>query len=87
MPTYYVEDIDIDPGDFVDSCNRQEIEELVKTLIEDGHISRTAIKQVGSQEENTLDITYREALDKLYYKRIYLTLEEEQSIINLANKY
>jgi len=84
MPTFYAEDIDIDPSDFVDACSRQEIQELIDVLIEDGYINRSA---VDSREDNVMDITYKEALDKLQDKRIYLTLEEEQFIINLANKF
>lgn len=84
MPTFYAEDIDIDPSDFVDACDRQEIQELIDVLIEDGYINRST---VDSREDNLMDIVYKEALDKLQDKRIYLTLEEEQFIINLANKF
>jgi hypothetical protein len=87
MPTFYSEDIDLDPSDFVDACSRQEIEELIDILIEDGYINGSARPASETQEDNLLDITYKNALNKLYDKRIYLTLEEEQFIINLANKY
>lgn len=61
MPEFYVEDLDIDPSDFIDGCSRR--------------------------EDNLMDITYKEALDKLQGRRLYLTLKEEQFIINLANKF
>jgi len=77
-------DIDIDVEEFYNDCSDREKKELAEYLIEDGFIpGRT--EQVG--EDSLMDITYREALNKLYSKRIYLTLEEEQFIINLANKY
>ena len=87
MPTFYSDDIDIDPSDFVDACDRQEIQELIDVLIEDGYIKQTARPVSESREDNLMDLTYKNAIEKLLDKRIYLTLEEEQFIINLANKY
>ena len=87
MPTFYSDDIDIDPSDFVDACDRQEIQELIDVLIEDGYIKQTARPVSESREDNLMDLTYKNAIDKLLDKRIYLTLEEEQFIINLASKY
>ena len=90
MPTfteYGIEvdaDIEVSVNEFYEECTDREKKELAEYLIEDGFIpGRT--EQVG--EDNLMDITYKEALNKLYNKRIYLTLEEEQFIINLANKY
>lgn len=84
MPTFYADDLDIDPSDFIDGCSRREIQELIDILVEDGYINQTA---ASSREDNLMDITYKEALDKLQGRRLYLTLKEEQFIINLANKF
>ena len=77
-------DIDVDVAEFYSDCSNREKKELTEYLIEDGFIPGQT-EQVG--EDNLMDVTYKEALNKLYNKRIYLTLEEEQFIINLANKY
>ena len=77
-------DIDIDVEEFYNDCSDREKKELAGYLIEDGFIPGQT-EQVG--EDSLMDVTYKEALNKLYSKRIYLTLEEEQFIINLANKY
>jgi hypothetical protein len=77
-------DIDIDVEEFYNHCSDKEKKELAGYLIEDGFIPGQT-EQVG--EDSLMDITYKNALNKLYSKRIYLTLEEEQFIINLANKY
>ena len=82
MPDFTAE-IDIDPWDYVRECSRREIKELIEALKEEVG-AKVLIDDDGY---NILDIPYREALDKLYSKRIYLTLEEEEFIINLANKY
>ena len=87
MPTFYSDDIDIDPSDFVDACDRQEIQELIDVLIEDGYLKQTARPVSEAEKDNLMDLTYKNAIEKLLDKRIYLTLEEEQFIINLASKY
>jgi len=77
-------DIDVDVEEFYNDCSDKEKKELVEYLIEDDFIPE---RMVQAREDNLMDLTYKNALDKLYNKRIYLTLEEEQFIINLANKY
>lgn len=77
-------DVDVEVVDFVDSCSKREIKELIKTLEEDGHLPRKG-ETVGG--DNLLDIEYKNALDKLYTRRIYLTLEEEEFIKQLANRF
>jgi len=77
-------DIDVDVAEFYGDCSDKEKEELAQYLIEDGFIPGKST-QVG--EDTLQDTTYKEALNKLYSKRVYLTLEEEQFLINLANKY
>jgi hypothetical protein len=77
-------DVDVDVDDFYDECSTGEKKQLVKYLAEDGFVPGYS-PEVG--QENLQDITYKKALDKLHFKRIYLTLEEEQFILNLSNKY
>jgi hypothetical protein len=85
MPSFSVEDIDIYPSEFVYNCNRHEIQELIEALVEDGHIDEPIA--IEPSRDNIMDISFKEAISKLQNKRIYLTLEEEQFIINLANKF
>ena len=82
MPDFRAE-IDIDPWEYVRECSRAEIKELIQALKEE----EGARVLVDDDADNLLDVSYKQALDKLYSKRIYLTLEEEQFILNLANKY
>ena len=77
-------DIDVDVSDFYDECSYTEKKQLVEYLVEDGFASGSSEE---IEKENLQDITYKKALDKLYSKRIYLTLQEEQFIIDLSNKY
>ena len=82
MPDFTAE-IDIDPWEYVRECSRAEIKELIQALKEE----EGARVLVDDDADNLLDVSYKQALDKLYSKRIYLTLEEEQFILTLSNKY
>ena len=81
MPDFRTE-IDIDPWEYVQECSRAELKELIQALKEE-----EGAGVLIDDADNVLDVSYKQALDKLYSKRIYLTLEEEQFIINLSNKY
>lgn len=82
MPEFRVE-VSIDPWEYVQECSKAEIKKLIEELKEE----EGARVLVDDDADNLLDISYKQALDKLYSKRIYLTLEEEQFILNLSNKY
>lgn len=82
MPDFTAE-IDIDPWEYVRECSRAEIKELIEALKE----QQGARALIDDDADNLLDVSYKQALDKLYSKRIYLTLEEEQFILTLSNKY
>ena len=87
MPSIYKDidiDVDIDVNEFVDECNDWEIQKLIKKLIEYGYLTPELSPYKGN---NLMDDDYTNALDKLYTKRLYLTLEEEEYIKQLANKY
>tara|TARA_R110000868_G_C10645996_1_gene744540 strand:- start:372 stop:617 length:246 start_codon:yes stop_codon:yes gene_type:complete len=81
MPDFRTE-IDIDPWEYVQECSRAELKELIQALKEE-----EGAGVLIDDADNVLDVSYKQALDKLYSKRIYLTLEEEHFIINLSNKY
>jgi len=82
MPDFTAE-IDIDPWEYVRECSRAEIKQLIQALKE----QEGARALIDDDADNLLDVSYKQALDKLYSKRIYLTLEEEQFILTLSNKY
>ena len=81
MPTFYAEDIDIDPDEFISSCDRYEIEELIDCLVEDGYVIR-----VNSPRETHSDEILDQALAKIAKFRIMLTVEEEEIIKKIGNR-
>ena len=89
MPEFTTE-IDIDPSEFIDACNKRERDRLIEILEEDGYIqpsTETMSKNHGVRQPNINDRIFWDSLNKLANCRDLLTLEEENYINNLANRY
>lgn len=89
MPEFTAE-VDIDPSEFIDSCSRRERDRLIEILIEDGYIQPdqdTKNGNTGVRKPNINDQTFWDSLDKLAKCRDLLSIEEENFINNLANKF
>lgn len=85
MPTFYAEDIDILPDEFVSSCSREEIEELIDVLVEDGHIPK--ISDIAPIDKNLLDEEWDGVIAKIAGTgRLRLTNEEEEVIKKIASR-
>jgi hypothetical protein len=86
MPEFYVEDLDIDPSEFVSACSKREIGELIDALAEDGYIVNP-INSVPAEDKNLLDEEWDEVMGKLAGRgRLRLTNEEEEIIRKIANR-
>jgi hypothetical protein len=89
MPEFTAE-VDIDPSEFIDSCSRTEKQRLIEILVEDGDIEPTQTdknKANGVRRPNINDQIFWDSLEKLAKCRDLLTIEEENIINNLANKF
>jgi hypothetical protein len=89
MPEFTAE-VDIDPSEFIDSCSNGELKRLVEILEEDGHIEpsqSSKSKSNGVRRPNINDEIFWESLNKLAKCRDLLSVEEENFINNLANKF
>jgi hypothetical protein len=89
MPEFTAE-VDIDPSEYLDSCSKSEKQELIKWLIEDGDIEpdqSTKNGNNGVRKPNINDQIFWDSLDKLAKCRDLLSIEEENFINNLANKF
>lgn len=90
MPDFTPDDIDIDPSEFVDACNKRELKELIDALVEDGHIQPDRLEansNTGVKNPNINDTTFWESLDHLAKCRDLLSTFEENYINNMAAKY
>ena len=89
MPDFQVEDVDVSPDEFVYACNKREIKELIDTLIEENHIVKNDVVAYRTQRSgpNALDIIFDNNLDAISRNRLYLTLEEEEMISKLGERF
>lgn len=86
MPDFSTE-IDIEPWEYIAECSRREIDDLIETLIEDGHLALFNGKAIPKKEgSNVMDIEWDEMLTKIRNSKHLLSNEDESIIINIANK-
>ena len=85
MPTFYGEDIDVDVDEFLSACDSGEIKELINSLIDDGHISKSQVE--SHKEMCATEQIFEEHLDSLHGKWNRLTKEEEEIIMVIAKRF
>ena len=84
MP-YFNTEIDIDVNEFLMECSRSEIKSLIKCLQEDGWLVKENVTTEDSM--NILDEEWLTVTNKLNTLRLRLSLEEEESIKEIVNRY
>jgi hypothetical protein len=89
MATFYTDDmddtIDIDPDEFVSTCDSNEIRELIDILVEDGHIPEFI--DIAPHKKNLFDEEWDGIIGKIRgLGRLRLTNEEEETIRKIANR-
>jgi hypothetical protein len=86
MPDFSTE-VDIEPWEYISECSKREIDELIETLIEDGHLSRFNEKVLPKKgNTSVMDMEWDELLTKIRNSKHLLSNEDESIIINIANK-
>jgi len=83
MPEFTTE-IDIEPWEYVPSCNKREINSLIESLIEEGYISPTSVD--GLHEKSLLDLEWDDICEKIRKSRLLLTSDEENFIKNVSDR-
>ena len=88
MPTFYSEEIDVSPDEFLSACDKEEIKEIIDALVEDGYIRKNDV--LSSDGKSTLSASediFEEHLNALHGRLHMLTNEEEETIIKIASKF
>ena len=90
MPSFYVDDIDIEPHEYVSICRKTEIKELISELIDAGHLPQS-VRVLLTRDENqkgfhASEDIFENALDKLHGNYHRMTSEEEETILKIANR-
>lgn len=87
MPDFSTE-IDIEPYEYVSACSKREIVELLESLVEEGHISRSAITAIeDDRNKNLLDEEWDVITDKLNQNRLMLSNEEEELLRKISKRF
>lgn len=84
MP-YFETELEVDVNDFLSSCTKSEIKELIEALQEDGWLIKESVAQTDKM--NLLDEEWLNVTNKLNNIRLRLSLEEEQTIKDIVNRY
>lgn len=88
MPDFETE-INVDPSEFVDTCSKREIKELIEYLVNQEHLPESILtfKNEGDDKRGRGEIEFIEKLDKLKEKYYSLSVEEEDSIEQIFKKH
>lgn len=88
MPDFYVDDITIEPYEFINACSQSEIKEIITELVESGHLPKNVQQSDPSgPKRGVMELDFIEKLEKLKEKYYSLTLDEEQFIQEIFKKH
>jgi hypothetical protein len=90
MPDFSVDDIEIEPWEFVSACSRREKKELVEALINDDEVYDDSLlsevpRRTGGRGYDAYE--FEQAVDKLTLNYHSLSKEQIDIIINLAKRF
>ena len=88
MPDFRTE-IDIYVDEFWNECSRSEKNELIDLLVEEGHVVRIPNSNIDDEKQklSLIEIEWNDMIDKLSNLRQRISVEEEQTIKALVEKY
>ena len=88
MPDFSAE-IDIYVDEFWNECSRSEKNELIDLLVEEGHVMRVPNNSLDDEKQkpSLIEIEWNDMIDKLSNLRQRISVEEEQTIKALVEKY
>jgi hypothetical protein len=79
--------IDIEPWEYISECTRSEIEDLIESLVEDGHLDSFNGKIKPKKEGATvMELEWDELITKIRNSKHLLSNDDESRIIEIANK-
>ena len=81
--------VDVDVDEFWTSCSTREKESLIDMLEEDGWVVRTPPKGTNPDDSlpSLLEIEWQHMVNKLSQLRQQITIEEEETIKRILEKY
>lgn len=87
MPEFTTE-IDIDPSEYLDSCSKGEIKELIEFLVEDGHLPKSVLSQTEtSKSYSRMEQEFSDKLDRLSKRYHSISREDEDKLEEIFKRY
>ena len=80
-------DLDIDIDDFLSECSSRDIDDLVNTLVQDGHLSPKQVVKMSSKGLSVLEEEFNSKCIGLASKFHSMDSNEIEIIENLYKKY
>jgi hypothetical protein len=77
--------MDVDPDEYVTSCSKYEINELIKALIEEGYLPE-GISPGKPDETCVTDLEWEISCAKLLRNKHLLSSQDEMTILEICNK-
>jgi hypothetical protein len=84
MPDFYVDEMSIEPEEFVQACSKRELNELIDYLVEEDLVKRST---VSSKPRGCDEQFFEEALLKLSGNWNMLSAAESEFIVSLAKRF
>ena len=82
--------VDVEVDEFVDSCSKREIKELIDYLVDEGHLPESVLDSNGDNKDSKISYLEQEFIDnmdKLKGKYYSLSGEDESEIMKIIKKY
>ena len=89
MPTYYLteneDELHITPFEFIVDCNPREINDLIKTLIDQSLLS-VDTTELYNKKCSAPEKIFENQLSKIHGKLFLLTADEEEQILKISKR-
>ena len=79
--------VNIDIDDFLNACSKRDIDEIIDSLIENGHLKDSDRVTDKRMQISAPEQIFEEAINKLHGKWNRLSKEEEIILMTIANKF
>ena len=79
-------EVEVEVTEFLEACNKSDIEEIIEYLIEEGHINKFAVNDFNVNQSVT-ESEFEESLKKLHGNWNRLCSDDEATILKIANQF
>jgi len=86
MPDFYVDELTIDAYEYVTSCTKSEIEELISELVDGDYLPKNVLGP-NNDKLSKAQFDFSEKLNKLVNVYYSLSKEDEEILESIIKKY